>query len=297
MTPTEFENLVFDCARAVGLKNLIWRTPGADGGRDIEGESFTTDLSGFDIKQRWYVECKLYQKSISWPTLWEKIAYADVQGADVLLLVTNNNPSPRCETEIACWNKSKRRPIVRVWRGYDLPRIIINSPSIVTSYGLSDDIALMQSSTIPLARAVSNISQSAYTANEIGGDSSCFLEVGAALSELLTKSLDDIERFGQITVGALADKAPDYDWLTTKGSVGNFNDLGLRAILTTLKYIHGAVRVKVNFYENSAEVNLIDSRRALALSGLELINTVSEWSKIDIFSSDKNKDFYRISQR
>jgi hypothetical protein len=35
LTPTEFENLVFDLLISRGMVNVAWRTPGADGGRDI----------------------------------------------------------------------------------------------------------------------------------------------------------------------------------------------------------------------------------------------------------------------
>src|SRR5689334_4421657 len=96
LSPGQFENLTFDCMKAAGLKNVVWRTPGADGGRDIEGYAFDRDLSGQDVVQKWYVECKLYSSSLDWPTIWNKISYADAQGADFLLVVTNSNPSPTC---------------------------------------------------------------------------------------------------------------------------------------------------------------------------------------------------------
>ena len=55
LTPAQFENVVYDLTTSAGLRNAIWRTPGPDGGRDIEGEMATTDFSGFHVITKWYV--------------------------------------------------------------------------------------------------------------------------------------------------------------------------------------------------------------------------------------------------
>jgi len=51
LAPSEFENFSFDILNAAGVRNLTWRTPGADGGRDIEGSIFVTDFSGSSVEQ------------------------------------------------------------------------------------------------------------------------------------------------------------------------------------------------------------------------------------------------------
>ena len=159
LSPSEFENLTFDCVKAVGLRNVTWRTPGADGGRDIEGVEYTRDLSGHDTIYRWYVECKRYSASIDWPTIWTKVSYADVQAADYLLLVTNSNPSPNCENKINEWNASGRRPKIRTWRGYELPGLLRNFPHIAVMHGLSENQSDLQASILPLALLATNIGQ------------------------------------------------------------------------------------------------------------------------------------------
>src|SRR5258706_15282013 len=95
----DFENLVFDLAIAAGLRNATWRTPGSDEGRDIEGELTTVDFSGHTSVQKWYIECKRYSSSVDWPTVWEKIAYADAHAADYLLVVTTSHLSPQCKNQ------------------------------------------------------------------------------------------------------------------------------------------------------------------------------------------------------
>lgn len=74
LAPQEFENLACDLLFLSGLQNLRWRTPGADGGRVLEGEFSTIDFSSEHMVQSWYIECKRYSKSLSWPTVYEKLA-------------------------------------------------------------------------------------------------------------------------------------------------------------------------------------------------------------------------------
>lgn len=138
LSPEQFENLIFECVRARGMTNVVWRTPGADGGRDIEGRVQEIDLSGASESRLWYVECKRYNSSLDWPTVRGKVAYAESNNADVLLMATTTNPSPQCENEINKWNLMNRRPIIRFWRGYDLPNIIRGYPHISLMFGNRD---------------------------------------------------------------------------------------------------------------------------------------------------------------
>src|SRR5258708_28477822 len=93
MEPEQFENLTYDILLLSGVQNLRWRTPSADGGRDLEGEITTVDFSGETVKQRWYIGCKPYAQSINWPTVYEKLTVAVNHQADYLLLVTTTNIS------------------------------------------------------------------------------------------------------------------------------------------------------------------------------------------------------------
>ena len=75
ITPTEFENLLYDLVIQRGMVNVAWRTPGADGGRDIEAQSVQRDFSGTQTVQKWFIECKRYTGSVDWPTIYGKLAY------------------------------------------------------------------------------------------------------------------------------------------------------------------------------------------------------------------------------
>lgn len=297
LNPFEFENFIFDCARAVGLKNVIWRTPGADGGRDIQGEAYSTDISGHELVQRWYIECKRYASSLDWPTVWNKIAYADVQGADVLLIATNSNPSPRCETEVEAWNSERRRPIVRFWRGYDLPAIVRAHPAIGASYGLIDEVALLQASTLPLAMLVSKIAQTAYAESAFESAITISLEAGAAIAELLSQALDNLQRYGRLKPGSPASQIPNYDWLNATGTIGHWGELGLRAALSALMYVRRASKMDVRFDGEVAQVGLVEPKFNCSKAAERDIAIVSHWSTIEILKDAGSNNGYKLVQR
>src|SRR5882762_11897463 len=94
LTPTEFENLIFDLMVTRGMTNVQWRTPGADGGRDIEAATTELDFSGAQVIRKWFIECKRYEKSVDWPTIYSKISYAESHQVDFLLLCTTATFSP-----------------------------------------------------------------------------------------------------------------------------------------------------------------------------------------------------------
>lgn len=115
LDPREFEHLTFDLLAIEGVRNLIWLAPGADGGRDIQGDVLRLDLSGAATLERWYIECKRYSSSVDWPTLYMKLAYAVNHNADYLLLCTTAFLSPRCKDEVQSYNLARRRPLIRYW--------------------------------------------------------------------------------------------------------------------------------------------------------------------------------------
>lgn len=281
LEPEVFENLIFDCAVASGLRNVVWRTPGADGGRDIEGQSSHIDISGYETTTKFYVECKRYSSSLTWPLVWEKIAHADVQGADVLLIATNSQPSPACESEVAKWNAGRRRPIVRFWRGYQLPALIRVHPHVAVSYGLASPGSASEASLMPLALMVSKITQSAYTTLSIGSDVQGHLEASAALSELLSQRLEDVHRHSRIVPAALSDKMPQYDWLDARGDASGWEEVGLRALLVTVRYVTGMSKLELDVADRTATVKLVSPNIPLSTSGLREIQTVSHWSRAE----------------
>ncbi|RYF50884.1 MAG: hypothetical protein EOO38_04590 [Cytophagaceae bacterium] len=277
LTPNQFENLTYECIKAAGLKNVVWRTPGADGGRDIEGISFARDISGQDVVQKWYIECKLYSTSLDWPTVWNKIAHADAQNADFLFIVSNSNPSPMCETRIEEWNAARKRPIVRFWRGYDLPSFLAVHQRIAVMYGLSEGDQRIDASVLPLTIAIAKTAQAAFLSDSFGNSPTVALEAAAALSELLSKRLDRLKKYGIFSPDADAGETLDFDWLRQTGSSAAWEGVGLRAILAFARHIAGAGSAQLDVGEEIATLILEEARFKISGTGAVDLDMIAGW--------------------
>lgn len=277
LSPKEFENLVYDCARSSGMRNLVWRTPGVDGGRDIEGEVTVIDITGENRVEKWYIECKKYSTSIDWPTVWNKIAYADSQQADVFLLATNTNPSPNCESEIASWNNKRRSPTIRVWRGYSFEQILASRDHIAVSHGLAEPSILDGSQGLALARLILGVVQSANSRAVFGQDASMALETASTLTELLEQRLSDLKRNGRFGSGHFLRNPPTYPWLQTQGDYSKIEEIAFRSVFVALRYFSGTSTINTVTTGTSCEYVLSDPN--LEPSDFRVaFETVLEWA-------------------
>jgi len=259
LSPTQFENVVFDLVTAAGLRNAVWRTPGSDGGRDIEGEVAIVDFSGYHTIIKWYIECKRYAASVDWPTVWEKIAYADSHDADHLLVVTTASLSPTCKSEVSSWNAKRRRPAVRFWDATNLEHLLIHHPRVLVKHGLATDSKLTPASFICLAQQTSKVVQAAHGLSEIANQDNAALEAASALSELLTVRIQDAETGGKFMKSPFVPAVDAFDWLTVKGDVAAFSGFdrhGLRALLALLRHVLGAKTQVASIESGKIQISL-----------------------------------------
>ncbi|ESZ66685.1 hypothetical protein X727_27000 [Mesorhizobium sp. L103C119B0] len=282
LLPGQFENLTFDLLQAAGLRSLVWRTPGADGGRDIEGVLSAVDFSGHYQNQKWYVECKLYSSSLDWPTVWKKIAYAESRGADFLLIVTNSNPSPACETEISNWNLNKNRLVVRSWRGYELLHILSSYPAVAAKYGLLEKLTEAEISLQPLMAEVMKAAQAAHVAHQFGRSFSMPLEASAAVAELISMRQDQLHVYGKIVASRSASEPPDFEWLEWTGAANGWEDVGLRSLLTMMRYTSGSKNIVARAESGHLHMDMIHPRFALTPSTRKTLVEIALWANIEI---------------
>jgi hypothetical protein len=195
LTPGEFENLTFDLMIARGMKNVSWRTPGADGGRDIEGLIVASDFAQAQTSERWFVECKRYTGSVDWPTIYSKIAYADSNQADVLLMCTSARFTPAAITQADNFNAKQRGIVVRLWPRHQMENILQQHPDISMKYGLTDVPLAPTGSALQLALALSK-SVGAHYSTVIFNDGTPdpMLESAHAFALLLQRRIEDVER-------------------------------------------------------------------------------------------------------
>jgi hypothetical protein len=282
--PTQFENVVYDLVTCAGLRNTIWRTPGADGGRDIEGELPTTDFSGFHVTMKWYVECKRYASSVDWPTVWGKIAYAENHAADFLLIVTTSALSPQCKTEVSTWNGKRRRPAVRFWDETSLEQVLMQYPGVLVKHGLAADSKLTPASFMLLAEKTSRVVQAAFGVSEMANQDNAALEAASALSELLTVRIADAESGRKFRNYPFQPAIDGYRWLSITGDMAelsSFDRHGLRAILTLLRHVTGHGNITAALKAGMIRISIPTERLPNSAATLFLTD-VSFWSDLEI---------------
>lgn len=204
LSPTQFENLIFDLMVLRGMSNVQWRTPGADGGRDIEGQTSVTDFSGYQRTENWYMECKRYKTSISWPIIYEKIAHADAASADVLLMCTQSTFSPAAITRVREWNQKHGSLKIRLWPKHDLELRLGEHPDLCVKYGLSAASDQPGGTVTQLSLTMFKALTSYCASQEMkGAMPDRMLEAARAISSLIHKKIEDIELSGRIRTSGL----------------------------------------------------------------------------------------------
>lgn len=195
---TDFENLVFDLMTAKGMLNVTWRTPGADGGRDIEGTVVHSDFSLTQTAQKWYVECKRYAGSVNWPTIYAKIAFAHSNGADVLLMCTSSKYTPTAINEVEKWNNAKVGPTIRLWPGHQIDLLLNKHQDIAWKYGLENAPLPITGSTLDLTMSLSKCVTSHCSQLEFSDEIiSPMLRAAQAISSLLQTKMESAARVGR----------------------------------------------------------------------------------------------------
>jgi hypothetical protein len=264
---------------------VTWRTPGADGGRDIEATAAMIDISGQTIQQKWYIECKRFRASLNWPTVYEKISYALNHRADFLLIVTTSNFSPNCQTEVNRFNSLNPFPKIRIWPAHQILRLLDTYPIIAAKYGLSRDSNAAKQSFEPLLFEITKLAQSAMAATIFEQPNQLYVEVLCTLSELVSLRLFDLGKFGKFVVHPFNKDQDSFDWCAMKGAdARRFDQAGLRAVLSIARACTRS---------NNAECNLVDKSRAeISLENSSLLKTSTA-----LFSIVKTFGLIEISMR
>lgn len=196
LDPTDFENLTFDLLVLKGLQNVRWRTPGADGGRDVEADEVYTDISNTQVVRKWYVECKKYKSSVDWPTIFGKIAYAESQRADYLLMCTSAKFTPTAITQAEQWNLRRGSVQVRLWPGHEIEHHIKPYFDLRVKYGIDSALTPQGDKLTTLALAVSKSIETYYGKLVFADvDIDPMVSGAQAISLLIRQRLEDFEKF------------------------------------------------------------------------------------------------------
>lgn len=285
LTPTNFENLVYDLLIKRGLENVRWRTPGADGGRDIEGTYSVVDFSGTATVETWYVECKRYSASIGWPLLYEKITYAANHGVDFLLLCTTAVTSPKCKDEIAKWNDARRVPLVRVWERPELERLLQNDQQLLRKYGLDPTVKVQSGTPSELLALLVRTADSVYGEAVYKGSASASVEFAASLAEFIAVTAEDPPGGIPSASRSLVPSRDLYGWCAVddKTDWTGWGSYTVRALVCAVRFYTKASRLELVVSSDGREVRIETNGADLptlskALNGLTLAADL-EWNR------------------
>lgn len=257
LSPSAFENLIYDLCVEIGLLNASWRTPGRDGGRDIEGHYVITDLSGYKQTQKWYIECKRYASSVDWPTIRNKIAYAENHFADILLAVTTSSLSPQAVDEVSRWNE-RRYPRVRYWNGHEVIRLLQARPAVAMKYfPASVDEKNRSGALGELSMLAVKFTQAANSQAVFREHQSKPLEAAGAIADLI---LDRTDRLAQsLKSYAVPLRAEDiFDWMEIArfDNLQGIDRLGFRAFCSVLRTMTSDTQMVVAEETNGISISL-----------------------------------------
>jgi hypothetical protein len=126
---TQFEEFCFDLMGECGFTNVDWRkgTPKdaspADRGRDISAELERHDVDGHVYRERWFVDCKHYERGVPPDALHATVAWALAERPDTVLFIASgffSNAAKDWMASIDAANSFR----VRAWEMPQLRRLL-----------------------------------------------------------------------------------------------------------------------------------------------------------------------------
>lgn len=142
LSDREFEETCFDLLLSLGYRSLVWRQGGSDGGRDIEGHFDLQNHLVGSYNEKWFFECKRYEKGVPPEELNSKIAWADAERPDHLVILTSSYITNGARAWLDKIGPQKPYAI-RVVEGKALKKLIARFPEIVSRHFLSQEMKLL----------------------------------------------------------------------------------------------------------------------------------------------------------
>ena len=143
LSPAQYEELCFDLLDELGFKRLVWRQGGADDGRDIQGAREVSASIVETFEEKWFFECKRYEKGVPPEQLNSKIAWADAEKPKHLVFLVSSYVTTGARDWLSKIAKDKFYRIHLV-EGKRLKSLIARSQSLSLRYFSSDAQKLMQ---------------------------------------------------------------------------------------------------------------------------------------------------------
>ncbi len=250
LSDTDFENLTHDLVVCLGMKNVSWRSPGSDGGRDIEADVVREDPTGEVFSESWFIECKRYSSSVSWPLVYEKVAYAESNNVDVLLIVTNAKLTPSCLNEVSKWNAQRRTLRITHIDGPRLKIRLESYPLLLAKYGLVSAPAHYPVSFKEVAEILATLCSAAEAEIALEAVDSVAADAAFEFSRMLATNIAKIENYGHFAKRNTRKISPP-GWLMGMKKVDS-------QTVCFLAYIRYVIRAKTSLDVKRSKMNEYD---------------------------------------
>ena len=129
----QFEFICFELIQRNGFENVTWRKKGADSGRDIEAELRISNPLVESFYEKWFFECKHYEKGVPPEVLNSKIAWADAERPSHLVIMVSSHLTNPARTWLKGIRKGKPYKI-HVVEGERIKKILENTPILLFMY-------------------------------------------------------------------------------------------------------------------------------------------------------------------
>ncbi len=142
LSDREFEEACFEFLLSLDYQGLIWRRGGPDSGRDIEGRRTVDSALVGSYDEKWFFECKRYEKGVPPEELNSKIAWADAEKPNHFVILTSSYLTNGARIWLD--KVAQQKPYsVHVVEGKALKKLMASYSEIVSRYFLDQETKLL----------------------------------------------------------------------------------------------------------------------------------------------------------
>lgn len=142
---TEFESFCCDLLDELGFVNINWRkgtgksSSPSDGGRDIECELEVEDIDGEKDLEKWFVECKHYEKGVPFKDIQGILAASISKKPDKVLIIASNFFSNPAKNDLKDYIKENKPSFkIKIWENPDLKKLALNKRNLLRKYKITN---------------------------------------------------------------------------------------------------------------------------------------------------------------
>jgi hypothetical protein len=143
LTDTDFEEFCYDLMEEKGFINLDWRkgtgkkTSPSDSGRDIIAHLPRRGVERTKRTEKWFVDCKHYEKGVPARDLQNMLAWAQAERPDVALFIVSNFLSNPAKTYLETYKRNNNPPFeIEVWERTQLESMTRGKRDFLQMHGV-----------------------------------------------------------------------------------------------------------------------------------------------------------------